>query len=148
MARLRRQTLQKEVFDDTQAPAPQVIKLKGGAGFAVGLSIREVIDAIALDAAACCRSPRSCRGLRPPRRVLVGADGIGCGGVRKQIELALIPKERLGLQNSGRVLRETIDQVMARIGSGSTPAAKPQPVSHGNGRAIPRAAWQVTVAQR
>ena len=36
---------------------------------------------------------------------------VGCGGVRKQIELALTPKERTGLAKLGHVLRETIDQV-------------------------------------
>ena len=41
---------------------------------------------------------------------------VGCGGARKQIELPLTPKERTGIQNSARVLREIIDQVEARIG--------------------------------
>jgi hypothetical protein len=51
----------------------------------------------------------------------------------------LTPKERAGIQNSARVLREIIDQVEARIGkvranSAETPAPR--------GNAIPRAAWQ------
>src|SRR3954449_9682237 len=33
---------QKEIFEQTKGAGAQVIKLKGGAGFAVGLSIREV----------------------------------------------------------------------------------------------------------
>src|SRR5205085_3775250 len=41
--------LQKEVFEDTKTAGAQVIKLKGGSGFAVGLSIREVVHALALD---------------------------------------------------------------------------------------------------
>ena len=41
---------------------------------------------------------------------------VGCGGVRQQIELALTPKERLGLIQSGRVLREIIQQVETRLG--------------------------------
>src|SRR5436309_13306096 len=41
--------LQKEVFEDTRTAGAQVIKLKGGSGFAVGLSIREVVHALALD---------------------------------------------------------------------------------------------------
>ena len=61
--------------------------------------------------------------------------------MRKQIELALSPKERLGLQNSARVLRDTIDQVESRLSGGVTKASsnivnKPAP------RAIPRSAWQ------
>src|SRR5207249_743464 len=41
--------VQREVFEETKGAGAQVIKLKGGAGFAVGLAIREVIDAIVLD---------------------------------------------------------------------------------------------------
>ncbi len=103
-------------------PGAQVIKLKGGAGFAVGLSIREVVHAIALD----------CRRVLPVSSLINGPYGIrdvclsvptevGCGGVRKQIELALTPKERLGLQNSARVLRETIDARGSAAGGGRLP---------------------------
>jgi L-lactate dehydrogenase len=109
-------TAAKEIFDATKGAGAQVIKQKGGAGFAVGLSIREVVHAIALDS----------RRVLPVSSLINGAYGIsdvclsvptevGGGGVRKQIELALTPKERLGLQNSARVLRETIEQVEARF---------------------------------
>src|SRR5215510_90182 len=40
---------QKEVFEETKTAGAQVIKLKGGSGFAVGLSIREVVESIFLD---------------------------------------------------------------------------------------------------
>src|SRR6267378_2693790 len=39
----------RETFEATKGSGAQVIKLKGGAGYAVGLSIREVVHAIALD---------------------------------------------------------------------------------------------------
>src|SRR3954447_17351090 len=39
----------KEVFEDTKTAGAQVINLKGGSGFAVGLSIREVVHPLALD---------------------------------------------------------------------------------------------------
>ena len=35
--------VQKECFEETKTAGAQVIKLKGGSGFAVGLSIREVV---------------------------------------------------------------------------------------------------------
>ena len=41
--------VQKEVFEETKTAGAQVIKLKGGSGFAVGLSIREVVESILLD---------------------------------------------------------------------------------------------------
>lgn len=137
----------KEVFEATKGAGAQVIKQKGGAGFAVGLSIREVVHAIALDS----------RRVLPVSSLINGPYGIadvclsvptevGCGGVRQQIELALSPKERLGLQNSARVLRETISQVEARLASGATKAPTPTPpanvaVNKPIQRAIPRSAW-------
>jgi hypothetical protein len=76
---------------------------------------------------------------------------VGCGGVRKQIELALSPKERMGLQNSGRVLRETIDAVESRLAAGPVQGSTPAPVTPqlqtmpavgaSNARSIPRGAW-------
>jgi hypothetical protein len=65
---------------------------------------------------------------------------VGCGGVRQQIELTLSDRERLGIQNSARVLQETIDQVEARLGKAPSPRADTRPM--GNGRSIPRSAWQ------
>jgi L-lactate dehydrogenase len=139
-------TTAKEIFDATRGAGAQVIKQKGGAGFAVGLSIREVVQAIALDS----------RRVLPVSSLVNGPYGIsdvclsvptevGCGGVRKQIELALTPKERLGLQNSARILRGTIEQVEMRL-SGSVAAKTTD--SHAkvgqnkpSERVIPRAAW-------
>jgi hypothetical protein len=63
---------------------------------------------------------------------------VGCGGCRQQVELPLAPKERLGIQQSARVLRAIIDQVEARVGK-VRPTGKE---ARGNGRAIPRSAWQ------
>jgi L-lactate dehydrogenase len=140
--------VQKEVFEETKTAGAVVIKLKGGSGFAVGLSIRDVVHSLMLDS----------RRILPVSTLLQGAYGIrdvclsvptvvGCGGARQHIELALTPKERMGLQNSARVLRETIDQVEARLASGGPAPAKPAPTvratSNGS-RGIPRAAWQTT----
>ncbi|MSU80199.1 MAG: malate dehydrogenase [Gemmataceae bacterium] len=133
-------SMAKEIFEATKGSGAQVIKLKGGAGFAVGLSIREVVHAIALDN----------RRILPVSTLINGPYGIndvclsvptevGCGGVRKQIELALTPKERLGLQASARILHDTIAQVEARLSSSSPSPAIGQ--SKTGERAIPRAAW-------
>ena len=142
--------VQREMFEATKGSGAQVIKLKGGAGYAVGLSIREVVHSIALDS----------RRVLPVSTLLQGPYGIrdvclsvptevSCSGVRKQIELALSPKERLGLQNSARVLRDTIAAVEERLASGpaKTPASTPQSaagattVAPSSGRVIPRSAW-------
>ena len=129
----------KEIFDTTKGAGAQVIKQKGGAGFAVGLSIREVVHAIALDSRRVLPVSTLVNGPYGIRDVCLSVPTeVGCGGVRKQIELALTPKERMGLQNSARVLRETIAQVEARL----TGDAKPLVAHNKPGeRVIPRTAW-------
>jgi hypothetical protein len=62
------------------------------------------------------------------------------------MELPLTAKERLGIQQSARVLRETIDQVEQRIGQVRTVRAagttRPAAGAGTNGRTVPRSAWQ------
>src|SRR5205085_74467 len=116
--------LQKEVFEDTRTAGAQVIKLKGGSGFAVGLSIREVVHALALDSRRVLPVSTLQQGLYGIRDVCLSVPTIvGCGGARQQIELPLSEKERRGIQNSAQVLRETIDQVDTRLGKGSAAKA-------------------------
>jgi len=140
--------VQREVFEETKTAGAKLIKLKGGSGFAVGVSIREVVHALALDS----------RRVLPVSTLQLGAYGlrdvclsvptvVGCGGARQHVELSLTQKERLGLQQSARVLRETIQQVEGRIGK-VRPDALPVAAGRGSeastksGRLIPRSAWQ------
>jgi L-lactate dehydrogenase len=139
--------VQKPVFEETKTAGAQLIKLKGGSGFAVGLSIREVVHALALDSRRVLPVSTLQMGLYGLRDVCLSVPTvIGCGGVRQQIELPLTQKERLGLLQSGRVLRETISQVEQRLAKGPELAATAAPQSsaapRGNGRPIPRSAWQ------
>src|SRR6516162_945669 len=140
--------VQKEVFEETKTSGARVIKMKGGAGFAVGLSIREVIHAIALDSRRVLPVSTLQQGKYGIRDVCLSVPTVvGCGGVRQQVELALTPKERLAMQQSARVLRETIDQVETRIGKvrashAAAPAPKGNAAPANGGRSIPRAAWQ------
>ncbi len=105
--------LVNDVEKRTRGSGAEVIKKKGGAGFAVGLAIREVVHSIALDQ----------RRVLPVSTLQTGAYGlhdvcisvptvVGRDGVLERIELDLWPKERTGLNNSARVLRETIDKVL------------------------------------
>jgi L-lactate dehydrogenase len=140
--------VQQEVFEETKTAGAQLIKLKGGSGFAVGLSIREVVHALALDS----------RRILPVSTLQSGAYGVrdvclsvptvvGCGGARQHVELSLNTKERLGLQKSAQVLRETIRQVEQRIGKpakdGTRRIQQPAPSTSMPARDVPRAAWQV-----
>jgi L-lactate dehydrogenase len=102
-----------EVEKKTRGSGAEVIKKKGGAGFAVGASIADVIHAIALDQ----------RRILPVSSLQNGAYGlhdvaisvptvVGRKGALSHIEVELWPKELAALQRSGQVLRETIDKVL------------------------------------
>ncbi|MEX2561389.1 MAG: lactate/malate dehydrogenase family protein [Pirellulales bacterium] len=110
--------LANELFTRTKGSGAEVIKKKGGAGFAVGLAIQEVIESVALDR----------RRILPVSSVQSGCYGIhdvalsvptivGRGGVIDTHEIDLWPKEVQALRKSGQVLRQTIDTVMARVGA-------------------------------
>jgi L-lactate dehydrogenase len=132
--------MQREVFADTKTAGAQVIKLKGGSGFAVGLSIREVVHSLILDSRRVLPVSTLQQGLHGIRDVCLSVPTVvGCGGVRQQIELELTAKERLGIQNSAKVLRDIIEQMEARVGNVAKDSAAPKT----NGRAIPRSAWQL-----
>jgi L-lactate dehydrogenase len=136
----------QEVFEATKAAGAEVIKLKGGSGFAVGLSIREVVESLARDSRRVLPVSTLQQGLYGIRDVCLSVPTIvGCGGARQQIELELTPKERLAMQQSARVLRDTIDQVEARIGKSGAPVAAPKGAPASDRRAIPRGAWHSTV---
>jgi L-lactate dehydrogenase len=109
--------LQNELFTRTKGSGAEVIKKKGGAGFAVGIAIQEVIEAVALD--RCAVLPVSsvqsgCYGLRD--LAISVPTVVGREGVVATHEIDLWPKELQALRRSGQVLRETIDTVLARVG--------------------------------
>lgn len=106
-------TLIAEVEKRTRGSGAEVIKKKTGAGFAVGVSIADVIHDIALDR----------RRIQPVSSLQNGAYGLsdvclsvptilGRGGALQHIEVELWPKELAALQKSGQVLRETIEKVL------------------------------------
>ena len=106
-------TVQQKLFERTKASGAECIKLKGGAGWAVGLSIAEVVHPIALG------QPK----LLPVSTQLAGEYGIrgtctsvptliGAGGVIKRIELELWPRELSGIQSGAKQLDQTFAQVM------------------------------------
>ncbi len=103
---------QNRIFARTRGSGAEVIKKKGGAGWAVGITIRDTINAIALDQ----------KRLQPVSSLQQGSYGIrnvclsvptvvGRRGVLDQIEIKLWPKEQLGLQNSAKALNEPLRKV-------------------------------------
>ena len=109
------QALLAEVEKRTRGSGAEVIKKKGGAGFAVGVSIADVIHDIALDR----------HRIQPVSTVQNGAYGlhdvaisvptiVGRKGAIQHIEIEMWPKEKAALQKSAGVLRETIDKVLGK----------------------------------
>ena len=94
-----------------------MLSKKGGAGFAVGIAIRDVIEAIILDQ----------RRVLPVSTIQAGCYGIrdvalsvptivGQPGAVECLEIELWPKEMQGLRSSAASLRPTLDAVLKRIG--------------------------------
>lgn len=138
--------VKQSCHDRTKKAGAEVIKLKGGSGFAVGLSIREVIHSLALDLRRTLPVSSLQQGVYGINDVCLSVPTeLGCGGVRNQIEIPLTWQEKQGVQRSAQVLKETIAQVEARIGKVQTQtSAAPTTTTprFTESRAIPRSAWQ------
>ena len=104
----------EEVFQRTRSSGAEMIRKKTGAGFAVGVSIAEVVHAVAHDA----------RRVLPVSTVQTGCYGIrdvalsvptvvGRGGAERTLDIELWPKELQAVRRSAAVLRETLGQVLA-----------------------------------
>ena len=102
----------KGVFDVTKKSGAEVIRLKGGAGYAVGLAIRLVADAIILDKKAILPVSSLMRGYKGISGVCFSVPTVvGRDGAEKLIDIALTDDEQTALINSSNVLRETLKQV-------------------------------------
>ena len=103
------------IFERARKSGAEVISLKGGAGYAVGVAILEVLKALAYDTKA----------LLPVSTWQEGAYGIkdvclsvptrlGKNGVEQCLEMELWPKEKAGLIASSEALRDTLTKVQVK----------------------------------
>ncbi|MEN1678446.1 MAG: lactate/malate dehydrogenase family protein [Planctomycetota bacterium] len=109
--------LASKLFTRTKGSGAEVIRGKGGAGFAVGVAIQDVVEAIALDrrqVLPISSVQNGCYGIRDV--ALSVPTVVGRSGVVGTMEIELWPKEMQALRHSGNVLRQTIDTVLTRIG--------------------------------
>lgn len=105
---------QNAVFERTKGSGAEVIKKKGGAGWAVGIAIRDVIHAVLLNKKALLPVSSLVQGAYDIRNVCLSVPSVvGRNGVERHVELKLWPKELLGLQASSRALQETLSKVKA-----------------------------------
>jgi L-lactate dehydrogenase len=103
-----------EVVARTKSSGAEVIKLKGGAGFAVGVAIAEVIHSIALDARRVLPVSTLQNGCYELRDVALSVPTVvGRGGALAARQVELWPKELQALRNGAAVLRQTLDAVPA-----------------------------------
>ncbi|MEI8233400.1 MAG: lactate/malate dehydrogenase family protein [Verrucomicrobiota bacterium] len=104
--------LAKQLFERTQKSGAEVISRKGGAGYAVGVAIREVIDTIALDGRRILPVSSQQKGAYGIRGIAISVPTVvGRCGVVDTVEVELWPKELQGLQASARALQETRSKI-------------------------------------
>ena len=115
--------LAESLIKRTRGSGAEVISLKGGAGFAVGISIREVVHSVALGQDRILPVSSLVNGPYGLRDVCISVPTVvGRKGVLDHLEIELWPKETSALQHSAQVLRETIEAVLK---SNKNAAAKP-----------------------
>ena len=103
---------QNAVFERTKGSGAEVIKKKGGAGWAVGIAIREVIHAVLLNKKSLLPVSSLVQGAYEIRDICLSVPSVvGRRGVEKHVEIKLWPKETMALQLSARALKDTLAKV-------------------------------------
>ncbi len=103
---------QNAVFERTRGSGAEVIKKKGGAGWAVGIAIRDVIHAVLLNKRALLPVSSLIQGAYGLRDICLSVPSVvGRPGVEKHVEIKLWPKEQMALQQSAKALKETLGKV-------------------------------------
>lgn len=109
--------LATQIFTRTKGSGAECISKKGGAGFAVGIAIRDVIQSVILDQRRILPVSTIQSGCYSIRDVALSVPTVvGRAGALDRLELELWPKEMQGLRNSANALRPTLDAVLKRIG--------------------------------
>jgi L-lactate dehydrogenase len=103
---------QNAVAERAKNSGAEVLKKKGGAGWAVGISIRDVIHAVLLDKKTLLPVSSLVQRAYDIRDTCLSVPSVvSRKGVEKHVELKLWPKELMALQQSARTLRETMGRV-------------------------------------
>ena len=110
--------LAEKIFTRTKGSGAECLSKKGGAGFAVGIAIRDVIHAIALDQnrilPVSTVQDGACYGIRDVAISIPTV--VGRAGAIQRVEIDLWPKELQGLRASAAAIKPTLDTVMKRVG--------------------------------
>lgn len=103
---------QNAIFERTKGSGAEVIKRKGGTGWAVAIAIREVIHAVLLNKRVLLPVSSLVQRVYGIDEICLSVPSIvGRKGIEGQTELKLWPKEQMALQQSARALKETLAKV-------------------------------------
>lgn len=103
---------QNAVFERTKGSGAEVIKRKGGAGWAVGIAIRDVVHAVLLNKKNALPVSSLIQGAYEIRDICLSVPSVmGRRGVESHVTIKLWPRELMGLQASARALKETLARV-------------------------------------
>ncbi|MBC2603527.1 lactate/malate dehydrogenase family protein [Puniceicoccus vermicola] len=103
---------QKTIFERTKGSGAEVIRRKGGAGWAVGATIAETVHSVVLDKQQILPVSSVQKGAYGLKNVSISVPTVlGREGVLSHVEFDLWPKEMQGLRNSAQSLRETFAKV-------------------------------------
>jgi L-lactate dehydrogenase len=103
---------QNAVFERAKGSGAEVIKRKGGAGWAVGIAIRDVVHAVLLNKKNVLPVSSLIQGAYEIRDICLSVPSVvGRRGVESHVNIKLWPKELMALQASARALKETLARV-------------------------------------
>lgn len=101
-----------QVFQRAQKSGAEVIRKKGGAGYAVGIAIAELVKAIANDSNAILPVSTQQHGSYGIKDLCISLPTkIGAEGVIDRLKIELWPKEERALIQSANALRSTLEKL-------------------------------------
>jgi len=105
---------QNAVFERTKNSGSEVLKKKGGAGWAVGIAIRDVVHAVLLNKKTLLPVSSLVQSVYDIRDICLSVPSVvSRKGVEKHVDIKIWPKEQMALQQSARALRDTLAKVKA-----------------------------------
>src|SRR3954465_5831413 len=105
---------QNAVFERTKNSGSEVLKKKGGAGWAVGIAIRDGVHAVLLNKQRLLPVSSLVQGAYELRDICISVPAVvSRKGVEGHVEIKLWPKEQMALHKSAKALRDTLGKVKA-----------------------------------
>ena len=105
-----------ELFQRAKTSGAEMLRLKGGAGFAVGVAIADLVHSIVRDEQKILPISSVQAGCYGIRDVALSVPTVlGRGGIQSTLEIELWSKEIAGLRQSAESLKKTLEAVQNRL---------------------------------